>query len=205
MATLTRLKFGPKDHGRRVSWDNFEAADYEPGWRYEYIAGRIEVSPQANPPQDELNVWIYAALLFYWKSHERLVHYVSMKPRVFVPDVEEVTCPEPDAALYFEYPVDVPVEERRWQMISPALVVEVASPETPAKDYKRNVELYRQVPSIREYWIVDRRPKTDQVIFTVYRRGRGLRWKKPVVVPFGETFTTDLLPGFELAIDPSRR
>ena len=65
----------------------------------------------------------------------------------------------------------------------------------------RNVELYLRVPSIREYWIFDPRQDPDRPTLRVYRR-RGSRWQRPVDVAPGETYTTPLLPGFALLLDP---
>jgi hypothetical protein len=37
----------------------------------------------------------------------------------------------------------------------------------------------------------------------VYRR-HGKKWGAPIDVAFGETYTTRLLPGFQLVLDPHR-
>jgi Uma2 family endonuclease len=58
-----------------------------------------------------------------------------------------------------------------------------------------------QVPSIREYWIFDPRVDPDHPTLTVYRR-RGRGWQNPIGVTPGETYTTKLLPGLELGVDP---
>ncbi len=67
----------------------------------------------------------------------------------------------------------------------------------------RNVELYLEVPSIREYWIIDPRESADRPTLLVYRR-RGPRWQRPITVPFGGVYTTRLLPGFSMIVDPHR-
>jgi Uma2 family endonuclease len=206
MATLTRLKLGPKDHGRAVSLEEFDAAEFEPGWDYEYISGRIDVSPAPNFFHDRLDRWLFRILDRYSQAHPEVAREVSYHARVHLPDQPEETCPEPDIAVYQEFPPpDAEPDDCDWRKVSPILVVEVVSPDSADKDFNRNVKLYRQVPSIREYWILDQRPDARQPSLHVYKRGRGLRWKKPVVVPFGATYTTDLLPGFELVIDPARR
>ena len=92
---------------------------------------------------------------------------------------------------------------RKWKFINAILVVEVLSADTAMKDLERNVPLYLQVPSIREYWIVDSREHPDQPMLIVYRR-RGKRWQKPIEVPSGGTCETKLLPGFKLLVDPRR-
>lgn len=95
----------------------------------------------------------------------------------------------------------LPLKLRHWRNISPFLVVEVVSDDNAAKDVVRNVALYLEIPSVRAYWIIDPRPDPDQPKLIVYCR-RGRRWQKPIAVPFGGTYATQLLPGFELVVDP---
>jgi Uma2 family endonuclease len=95
------------------------------------------------------------------------------------------------------------VEELRWQDVSPLLVVEILSEDTAAKDLRRNYELYLQVPSIREYWVVDPRASASRPTLTVHRR-RGGRWQRPIAVVSGGEYTTRLLPGFTLVVTPRR-
>ena len=44
MSTV-QSKLGPADHGRAMTLDEFDDADYEPGYKYELIDGRLYVSP----------------------------------------------------------------------------------------------------------------------------------------------------------------
>src|SRR5205823_3821523 len=107
--------------------------------------------------------------------------------RVFIPDEPEATAPEPDSAAYRNFPLERPLRELRWQDLSPVLVVEVLSEDDPDKDLVRNVELYLQVPTIREYWIIDGRNDPDRPALRVYRR-RGQRWQTVILVEFGGTY-----------------
>ena len=75
------------------------------------------------------------------------------------------------------------------------------SDDDPDKDFERNVQLYRQVPSIREYWVFDPRTNPDEPTLYVYRR-RGTRWQARIEVAFGEVYTTRLLSDFTLTVDP---
>jgi Uma2 family endonuclease len=202
MATDVRLKLGLGDHGRRLSLDEFWHADYEEGYCYEIIDGRLYVSPQPNLPEGRIDRWIDLKLVLYAHGHPEVINYVHAKPRVFVHARPEATVPEPDVAAYHDFPLDQPLRGSSWENISPILVVEVLSPNDPDKDLDRNVELYLLVPSIKEYWILDGRDDPDRPTLIVRRR-HGKRW---VVRRHegGETFTTRLLPGFELLIDPHR-
>ena len=204
MATATRLRLTPKDHGREIDPEEFEHSDGEEGYSYEIIDGRVYVSPQANLPQHDLEAWLYGKLFLYSQDHSEVIDFVAGKSRVFIPARKKATCPEPDIAVYEDYPHHLPRRQRRWQDISPILVVEVISEEDPDKDLVRNVALYRDVPSIKEYWVLDPRPDPDRPSLLVYRR-RGKGWQKPIPVPFGEVYETPrVLPGFRLVIDPDR-
>src|SRR5262249_24387259 len=121
---------------------------------------------------------------------------------VFVPEMDETTAPEPELAGYHDFPLHLPIRLRRWQDVSPILVAEVVSEEDPDKDLIRNVELYEDVRSIREYWIFDPRADADHPTLRIYRR-RGARWQRPIDIASGETYTTRFLPGFALVVDPA--
>jgi Uma2 family endonuclease len=199
MATV--LKIGPADHGRPMSLDEFMAVGAEEGYQYELIDGKLYVSPRPNAPQGLVEKWIYRKLDRYSDQHPEVINLVHHAARVFVPDRPGVTNPEPDVAAYASFPLDLPWEDIEWQDVSPILVVEVLSLDDPDKDLVRNVELYRQVPSIKEYWVIDTRESVSRPTMQVYRR-RGQRWQRVIEVRYGETYTTKVLPGFELVLDP---
>jgi Uma2 family endonuclease len=199
----TVLKMGPRDHGRPIAYEDFRTADWEEGYQYELIDGKLYVSPQPNPPQGLVEKWIYTTVDRYAQEHPEVINFVFYKARVFVPDRPGVTNPEPDLAAYRNFPLDRDWEEIHWEEESPLLVAEVISPKDPDKDLVRNVELYLQVPAIREYWILDSREGVSSLTMYVYRR-RGQRWQRLIEVKFGERYTTRLLPGLELILDPRR-
>jgi Uma2 family endonuclease len=180
--------------------ERFLAGPWLDGYRYELIDGRVYVSPLPNEPHDHLLEWLSDTLHDYKQAHPEVINRVSSHARVFVPGRRATTCPEPDFTAYQNYPYHVPRRRRRWQDVSPVLVVEIAS-EDLAKDFGRNVELYEQVPSIREYWVVFDGDTDEQFLFRVYRK-RGAKWQKPIDLHIGDTYTTRLLPGFVLAINP---
>jgi Uma2 family endonuclease len=198
----TVLKLGPADHGRELTLEEFLSGDYAEGHRYELIDGRLYVSPQANFPHDLLVRWLFRKLDHYAEQHEDVINYVSFGARVFVPDRDDVTCPEPDIAAYRKVPLHRPPEDVDWQNLSPILVVEVLSPDELDKDLVRNVELYFQVPSVREYWVLDTRQEVERPTLIAHRR-YGKRWRVHEVTG-GETYTTRLLPDFELVLDVRR-
>jgi Uma2 family endonuclease len=197
------LKFGPLDHGRRVSASAIETAEYAPGFKYEVIEGRLYVSPQPNPPEFLLERWLRLALERYSEEHPDILNVVAVKGRVFLPDGELLTVPEPDLAAYSDYPLDCPMEEVRWDETSPFLVCEIMVGGSIDKDLSRNPRLYLAVPSIKEYWVVNGSENPNEPTLVQHRR-RGKQW---VVThfPFQSTFTTPLLPDFALVIDPRPR
>jgi Uma2 family endonuclease len=200
MATL--LKLGPTDQGRTLTLEDFLAAEYQEGYHYELIDGRLDVSPGPNAPEKILETWVLFKLYAYQQSHPEVFNYSCFGPRVFVPDRADVTAPEPDVGAYREFPLDEDYREINWRDHSPLLVVEVLSENHPNKDLVRNAELYHQVPSIKEYWVVDGRPDPNRPTLIVHRR-HGKRWRI-TQVPFGASYITKLLPDFELIIDPRR-
>jgi Uma2 family endonuclease len=196
----TMLKLGPADHGRPMKLDEFMAGDYAEGYQYELIDGKLYVSPEANLPEFRIENWIYFKLGLYAQEHPKVINYVANKARVFVPGRKKVTNPEPDVAAYRRFPLHLPLRKVRWQDVSPILVVEVLSLDDPDKDLVRNVELYLRVPSIKEYWLFDTRDDPERLRLQVRRRSRG-RWRQLDFGP-GDIYTTKLLPGFELRLDP---
>jgi Uma2 family endonuclease len=81
------------------------------------------------------------------------------------------------------------------------IVIEVLSEDNARKDLKRNVTLYALIASIKEYWILDPRENSNRPKLIVYRR-RGRGWQKPIEIAYRGTYTTKLLPGFSLVVDP---
>jgi Uma2 family endonuclease len=110
--------------------------------------------------------------------------------------------PEPDVAGYRDYPLKAPLRDINWEDVSPLLVAEVLVDSDPNKDLVRNVDLYFQVPSIAEYWVLDGRENPDEPTLIVRRRGRK-RWVLSEI-PYGEEYSPPTLPGFTLLIDPRK-
>ncbi len=156
------------------------------------------MSPTPNQPEDWVRTWLLYKLMHYARRHRKVLKHVTAAAQVFVPGHEDVTNPEPDVAAYRRWPNRLP-DDIRWEDVSPILVVEVLSADDPDKDLVRNVALYREVPSIREYWVFDARQSASEPTMTVYRR-RGQDWRIIEVGP-GERYTTRLLPGFQLRLN----
>jgi Uma2 family endonuclease len=202
MATVTRTKLGPADHGVELSYDEFVAARYKDGFKYELIDGRLYVSPEPDMPEDFLSQWLMRSIFYYQIDHPTVITYVSAKSRVFVPGRSATTCPEPDLAIYDAVLTATRIRKLNWRKYQPFIIAEVMTRDT-WKDLVRNVELYLLVPRVREYWVLDARKDADEPTLIVHAR-RGQQWRTREY-PFGSTFSTKLLPGFHLVIDPGQR
>jgi len=197
-----QLKLGPADHGRRLSLDEFDEADFEPGSRYEIIDGRLYVSTEPNLPENFLQGWLFVKLITYSGLRQGVINYVALRSRVFIHSRSQSTIPEPDLAIYHDFPHQKPLKEIHWRDLGPMIVAEVLVEGDPRKDLERNVELYLEVPSIREYWVLDGRANPDEPTLLQHRR-YGKRWIVKSF-PYGSTFTTKLLPEFSIVIDPRK-
>lgn len=193
-------RLGHADHGLPLTVAEFFREDFKEGYQYELLDGKLYATPLPDPPENCVDTWLFGKVLAYSQEHPDQINYVTNKGRVFVPGRPGATCPEPDLTAYRDFPLHLPFRRIRWQETSPILVGEVLSLNDPAKDLVRNVELYLQVPSIREYWLFDTRRDPEHPTLRVHRRW-GRRWRIIDLEP-GETYTTKLLPGFELLIDP---
>jgi Uma2 family endonuclease len=196
--TLTRL--GPADHGRPISNAELAASRNQSGYKFEVIDGRLYVSYEPDLPEDRIEEWLHSRIKSYTFEHPEVLNYVTRKARVFIPGRPGETVPEPDLAAYHDFPLEQRFDELDWASVSPVLVAEVLSRHDPHKDLVRNVSLYCHVPSMREYWIFDARDDAERPSMRVYRRGRG-RWLKPLDFASGQSYTTKLLPDFEIILD----
>ena len=197
----TILKIGPADHGRTVTVEEFESGQDEEGYSSELIDGRLYVSPLPELPHDQITRWILRTLNNFADEHPEFLNYVSGAARVPVPGRARPSQAQPDVTAYRDFPLHLPIDSVRWRDISPVLVVEVVSEDNPEKYLVRNVELYEQVSSIREYWIFNPLEDSDHPTLKIYRK-RGRTWQRPIDVPAGSTYTTKLLPGLKLVVDP---
>jgi Uma2 family endonuclease len=200
--TPTKLRFGPADHGRPVTAEEFVRAEFQEGAVYEAVDGKIAVSSRPSLQEYRLESWLCQAVERYGDSHPNTIAFVSGKAQVWVPARPELMILRPDVAVYHELPPGDELSGLDWPDISPRIVVEVVVDGDCHREFVRNVDLYFQVPSIAEYWILDAREGWEELVLTTRRRHNGRWWI--LEVPHGETYTTRTLPGFELLIDPRR-
>jgi Uma2 family endonuclease len=196
MSTITAKQtapYGPRDAGAIMTLDEFEAADFELGFRYELIHGLLVVTPppleEERDANDELGYWLRS----YRESHPQGKSL-------------DLTLPEQNVRTKFQ---NRRCDRVIWAGLArrprtrgpaarrdvPTIVVEFPSSRAAdrRRDYEEKKAEYRDI-GVREYWIIDRFRR----LLTVYHR-RGTRWAKRVI-PEAETYRTPLLPGFELPL-----
>ena len=199
----TRLYLTPADHGRSLSWDEFAGCGFAGG-----LSIRDDRREGLRVAREQMRPTMLS------RSGSRALYPPTPLER---PDVLQYVRPAPASSCRTWRRGSRPLSRtsratpsmRRtlspddvdWRDYSPVLVVEVISADTADKDLVRNRRLYLQVPSIKEYWILDPREGVEGLTLLVYRR-RGRRWEACRTVAAGATYATPLLPGFSLLLDP---
>lgn len=182
------LSLGPNSSGACLTPAEFDAAEFEEGWRYELIHAVLVVSPpplrKERDPNEELGRW--------------LRNYQEFHPQGGALD-----------ATFPEETVVTPTDRRRADRVIyaglgrdpeegevPAVVIEFVSAgkRNLIRDYEEKRDEYLAA-GVREYWVIDR---FDRCL-TVYRPQASGSSRQ--VVREGEVYTTPLLPGFELRLD----
>ncbi len=189
MATVERqvLQISPDSNGMLVTPWEFDAADFEPGWRYELVNGVLIVTPPPlrgeRDPNEELGHWLrkyqeddkQGASLDFTLSEET-VHIGPHHRRV-------------DRAIWAGLG-RLPEENE-----TPTICVEFVSEgkRNRQRDYEVKRDEYHSA-GVREYWFIDRFQHT----MTVYGFTRSKVTGK--VFTRRQTFKTSLLPGFKLLL-----
>ncbi|MBI3268917.1 MAG: Uma2 family endonuclease [Planctomycetes bacterium] len=184
----TALTIGPRDHGRRMTLDEFDAVDAAGGYVYEL--GRGVVTVVEVPGQRHLLQVDAARRQFdgYREQHPGRIHVVagSGECKVLVAGLESER--HPDLAIY----LTPPPEEDLWATWIPEIALEVVSPGSEHRDYVEKREEYLSF-GVTEYWILD----FERREMLVLRRSRG-QWVERRVGG-SEPLRTRLLPGFEFS------
>jgi Uma2 family endonuclease len=170
----TRIRIGPRDHGRRMTLDEFWDAEETPGCRYELARGVLEVTEVPNDDHGQIVHNLHEEFSLYLRAHPGLIRRIAHGSdiRLLIPELGSDR--NPDLALVF---FDAPLNHRGRQI--PALVVEIVSPGARAhrRDYEEKREEYLAL-GIREYWVVD--PSRKTVMVLVRRDGEPPAWEERV-------------------------
>jgi Uma2 family endonuclease len=185
----TLIKIGPRDHGQRMSLDDFAVAEGEPGHLYELAKGVIVVVDVPRFGHGQILQEIDRQIWQYYNAHPGLIkYYVSGADACLrLPGMESER--HPDRSIYLLSPP--PDEQSPWDSWIPSIVIEVVSQSSVQRDYEDKQEEYLAA-GVMEYWIID--PQQERML--VLQR-QGDRWRERPVAA-NAAYSTGLLPGFTL-------
>jgi Uma2 family endonuclease len=184
-------RFGPRSAGITMTVEDFDAIpseSFEPGYRYELINGVLIVSPPVRDAEADPNDYLGHLLYLYQETHPNGAAIDATMPERTVPATDQRRrC---DRAIWAGLGR---IPDTRTE--TPAIIVEFVSAERRdiLRDYEQKRDEYLAA-GVKEYWIIDRFRR----IMTVYRPGR--LGPKHQIIAETETYTTKLLPGFELPL-----
>jgi Uma2 family endonuclease len=179
--------FGPRSTGTLMTAREFDAAEFEEGWRYELIHGVLVVSPSPleneRDPNEELGHWLRT----YQESHPSGFHLNATVPEQTLRTKGNRR--RADRVLW----IGLGRVPRKGE--TPTVVVEFVSAgrQDRKRDYEEKRDEYRAI-GIREYWIIDRFNRR----MTVYQYEGGKSHRR--FLKENQVYTTELLPGFELPL-----
>ena len=181
------LQLGPCSNGMLLSPWEFDAADAEPGWRYELVNGVLIVNPSPSlgerDPNEELGRWLRA----YQENHEdgAALDFTIAEQTIHIgPHRRRV-----DRAIW------AGLGRLPTQNETPTTAVEFIS--DGKRNQQRDYDVKRseyETAGVLEYWVLNRFGHT----MTVYRFARGRMSQQTLTRR--PTYTTKLLPGFKLPL-----
>ncbi|MBI3466843.1 MAG: Uma2 family endonuclease [Planctomycetes bacterium] len=185
--------YGSRDAGIPMTLDEFEAAEFELGSRYEIIRGLLVVSPAPLAEERGGNEYLGYLLLTYKEHHPQGSALDATLPEHDIRTGTQIRrC---DRAIWVGLGRRPRTRGRPALRDRPSIVVEFPSSRRAdqRRDYVEKQEEYRDL-GVLEYLIIDRFAR-QMVVY----HWRGSRWVKRVL---GErdTYRTPLLPGFELPL-----
>ncbi len=178
---------GPDSAGARLTPREFDRAEFVEGFRYELIDGVLVVSPIPLPnerdPNDELGYW----LRFYRDSHPQ--------GSTLNGTLHEHTVKIGDNRRRADRVIWAGLSREPHEDDTPTIIVEFVSRgrRNRRRDYEEKRDEYLGL-GVREYWVIDRFERTMTVFV---KQGKTFRKR---VIQEKETYTTKLLPGFDLPL-----
>lgn len=175
--------------GIRMTPEEFDAIDdWDELYRYELIDGVFIVSPYPVPPHEGINEFLGNLLFLYKREHAEAPLDGTLTGVYLATKSNTRRCP--DRVIWTglnRHP------NPRTDL--PSIVVEIVSPGKKAwqRDYLLKRDEYLAA-GVREYWIIDRFGRT----MTVHRLSDA--GPLEITVHEDESYTTNLLPGFELPL-----
>lgn len=186
------IKLSPADDGRRMSLEDFEHAESEDGRCFELSRGVVTFMDVPNPPHLRQLISLRRSASVYDLANPGRIHAIlaGLECKLLVDDLESER--HPDLCLYLT-PMPDRDDSGIWREWIPEIVVEIVSLGSGLRDYEEKREEYLAI-GVKEYWIFD----FGKQEMHAFRRWGG-QWRGKVLRP-GDTFTTRLLPGFELPV-----
>lgn len=184
------LRIGPADHGRAMTLDEFEEAEFESGYRYELARGVLEVSDVPGEPH-ALIVWIILrATAAYDREHPRIIHRAGggAEYRFRLPAMQSGR--HPDVAVTLR---NTPRDWRGFRLAALAFEVVSEGARARERDYVTRRAEYLAY-GLLEYWIVD----PQERVVTVLNRD-GDAWREQVYRE-DQLAPSLVLPGFALRV-----
>ncbi|MBW3598707.1 MAG: Uma2 family endonuclease [Planctomycetes bacterium] len=179
-------QLGRDDNGMLMTPEEFDAVeDWEEGFRYELVRGVLVVNPPPSigelNPNDELGYLLRS----YRDRHPQGAAINDTTPEFTIRT--STGRRRADRAIWAGLGRNPDHANDR-----PTIAIEFVGPRSRdrQRDYIDKRREYAEA-GVREYWLIDRFRRT----MTVFR---GL--KEETIIAEGETYTTDLLPGFELPL-----
>ncbi|NUQ46827.1 MAG: Uma2 family endonuclease, partial [Phycisphaerae bacterium] len=193
--TRRRRLLGPRDYGRVMTLEEFEACGERPGYVAELIDGVVHVSPSGKPYHHNWQSAIGFALTEFSRGHPSVFNHVTFDNDVVIPGRPAASRPRPDIAAYRDFRLKESFRRGAdWAEFCPVLVVEIISRRRARKDTTRNRQLYWFAGGIAEYWIIDTRPDPAKPALIALARTAGRPEWEERRIGFGEAYRA---PSFE--------
>ncbi len=192
MPKILVKKLGPADHGKRMSLEDFDKAEAREGYAFELNRGVIVVSDVPKRKRLVQIKCVRKQLAAYELRCAGVIDTIAGvgECKLLIPEFQSER--HPDLCIYKTSCLDHS-EETLWLTWIPDVAIEVVSPGSEKRNYEEKRAEYLAV-GVKEYWIIDAEREEELVL-----RRQGNRWR-PRTIHASETYTTRLLPGFELDV-----
>lgn len=186
----TALRIGPRDSGRRMTLDEFIAAEWEPGYLYELARGIVVVTEVPRPSHGEVVRRLARLFIYHGDAYPGAIAYGAGggECRIRLPGMASDR--HPDQAIYL---TRRPKGKHVWQRWVPAIVIEVVSRRGEERDYIAKRDEYHRF-GVLEYWIFD--PYRRKLV--VLKRNGDI-WAERELDD-AATYRTELLPGLVVSV-----
>jgi Uma2 family endonuclease len=173
---------------------NWTYEDYcrlpEDGWIYEVIEGELYMSPAPLTIHQRCKIKLASEFLDFAESHDAGM-VLDAPTDVLLPGLANPV--QPDVIFVAKDRLEIVKAERVEG--APDIIVEVLSPSNWIVDRRDKFRIYAKA-GVREYWIVDPKPRTIELYFL-----RGGAYELIGKYSVGETVRSEVLPGFEVKVE----